>query len=731
MKKVISIIITAVIIMTAVIVPASADNGNTIYVAPDGNDSASGSIDSPLATLAGAKELAKTMNSNVTVYFREGYYNFSETVYFGANDKSNVTYCAYGNEKAVFTSGTAYTGFEECTVNGVRAFRKDVGKGTDFNVLFNDETTLPRTRWPESGYLFIKSVSMNDCINPESPEDCHYAFTAIKAENDKMPELKNENDVLVRILHYWKDEILPIKHYNSSTGRIEFTKPSSMNCRVNDRFFLENVFSALKKPGQWYLDKPEGILYYIPQEGEQADTLTLWGSDTVTLISISGCDNLTFSGLTFRGNGFTINPARDFSQAAYDAPTMIFSENADNLTFRNCDFLDVAACAIFMGTAVTNSTVDSCYFRNLGAQAVYVRGENVAVDAPNVTKNINITNNHIYQYGRVYYNAVGVLVIHANSVNVCNNEIHDGYYTAISVGWVWGYSYTVTYNCRICDNLVYDIGQGWLSDMGGIYTLGNQPGTVISGNVFHNVAADPGEGGYGGWGIYLDEGSSYITVENNLSYACGSDSYHLHYGSYNIIRNNIFALSGDSQVRITSAPQRCTPADGGKISGTFTNNILLTDKNVRLYSAMDKDAYVENNNILWDLTSGKELYASTGTNANDSMTFATAKRKGYISGDDRVADPGFTDAANYDFSFRENSEAIKLGFEPWDYSRAGTIKGTTVGTSLEGGQTAYNGGAKPVTLSKTHVKGLFFVEIWDKFCNFFKNVMSMFGIKVC
>lgn len=193
-----------------------------------------------------------------------------------------------------------------------------------------------------------------------------------------------------------------------------------------------------------------------------------------------------------------------------------------------------------------NASVQSCIFDNIGAQAVYIRGENVDVSDENVTKDIRVTNNSISKYGRVFFNAVGMLVIHANSVEISHNEIHDGYYTAVSVGWVWGYSYSVTYNNKICDNLIYNIGQGWLSDMGGIYTLGNQPGTVISGNIIHNVAADPDEGGYGGWGIYLDEGSSYITVEKNLAYSCGSNAYHLNYGSYNMVRNNIFVLSGES-----------------------------------------------------------------------------------------------------------------------------------------------------------------------------------------
>lgn len=87
--------------------------------------------------------------------------------------------------------------------------------------------------------------------------------------------------------------------------------------------------------------------------------------------------------------------------------------------------------------------------------------------------------------------------------------------------------------------------------MGGIYTLGIQPDTVISGNVIYNVGCDEGSYGYGGWGIYLDEGSSGMLVENNLVYDCSSQTFHQHYGKDNLIRNNIFAFGEEGAFRIS------------------------------------------------------------------------------------------------------------------------------------------------------------------------------------
>ena len=108
-----------------------------IYVSPGGNDGADGSFSNPVASIEAAKELAKAKEGDVTVYFREGRYTLNNTVNFTAQDKSGVTYKAYNGENVMFTAGTPYTGFEECSVNGVKAFKKYVGKDADFNILFN------------------------------------------------------------------------------------------------------------------------------------------------------------------------------------------------------------------------------------------------------------------------------------------------------------------------------------------------------------------------------------------------------------------------------------------------------------------------------------------------------------------------------------------------------------------------------------------------------------------
>ena len=642
-----------------------------LFISPDGDDSAEGTINSPLKTFDEVKERLNSIGGNdcVTVWVRGGTYSFDDTLVFDENDRDNVTFRAYNSEKVVFTSGNPITGFAECEVNGIKAFKKNVGKGADFNILFNGETTLNRTRYPESGYFYVKETD-SDSIVINGHDHYHDAYIGtITAEGD-LRDFYNIDDVMIRILHYWKDEMLTIKSFDEGTNRVIFSRPTSMEVLEGQKYFLENVFEALNEPGEWYLDKKEGELYYVPFEGESPDNLTLWASETETMIDIDSVSGIRFEDITFTGNGFNIpnnNTERDgWSQAAYDATPCVSVKNSSDFSVVHCEFKNIAACAVFMGSGVRDSEVKSCRFENLGAQAVYIRGENLPVDDERTNINITVTDNHIEKYGRVFYNAVAILVIHANSVDISNNEIHDGYYTAISVGWVWGFGYSVTYNNKICNNLIYDIGQGWLSDMGGIYTLGIQPGTVISGNVIHNVAADLDQGGYGGWGIYLDEGSSDILVTENLVYDCGSQGFHQHYGENNTVTNNIFALNRMGQVRVSRKE--------GRVEIILTNNIIYSDKQP-LYTNVSQGKFVDGNNLYWDETFKSSALSSQNESMNllKLLTPNVMKLNGYMK-DGVFADPLFKDAKGFDFTLPNESKALdSIGFNRFDYSLAGTI----------------------------------------------------------
>jgi hypothetical protein len=156
---------------------------------------------------------------------------------------------------------------------------------------------------------------------------------------------------------------------------------------------------------------------------------------------------------------------------------------------------------------------------------------------------------------------------------------------------------------------------GKLSDMGGIYLLGPQNGTVVEGNCIHDINSAH----YGGWGIYTDEGSAYITVEKNVVYNCKSQCYHQHYGQYNTLRDNVFAFGGENIVRMSRGDAH--------VGIVLENNLLITDGRP-IYGCFDDTflgavlALQASGNRIWDV-SGKApamvQYTSDGKTVSLSL----------------------------------------------------------------------------------------------------------------
>jgi hypothetical protein len=210
--------------------------------------------------------------------------------------------------------------------------------------------------------------------------------------------------------------------------------------------------------------------------------------------------------------------------------------------------------------------------------------------------------------------------------------------------------------------------------MGGIYTLGVSPGTILRNNLIHDVDAN----NYGGWGIYNDEGSTHILVENNIVYNTKFAGYNINYAKEITVRNNIFAFGRLQQLsRNSSEPHE---------SVYFENNIVYwkegvlldedwRDKPYPFYFMPGKEGVKE---VSQSFTMDYNIYFNPASTP-DSISFNKLSWKQWrMSGKDVhsiFADPLFKNAAKYDFSLQDNSPAIRMGFQPIDISEVGPRSG--------------------------------------------------------
>ncbi|HEV2274233.1 MAG TPA: right-handed parallel beta-helix repeat-containing protein, partial [Acidobacteriaceae bacterium] len=261
-----------------------------------------------------------------------------------------------------------------------------------------------------------------------------------------------------------------------------------------------------------------------------------------------------------------------------------------------------------------------------------------------------IADNQIHDLGLVYAAGVGIWILQSGQNQILHNHIHDLFYTAISVGWTWGYGPNQSKSNLIAFNHIHAVGKEMLSDMGGIYTLGEQPGTILRNNLIHGVSSFT----YGGWGIYPDEGSSDIVIEDNIVYDCKSAGFHQHYGRDNMVRNNIFAFNRQYQLMRT----RAEPHN----SFTLENNIVYFDQGSLLGTNWTEGQFTMRHNFYYDARGQEIRFAG--------KPFSEWQ----ASGQDRdsvIADPLFVNAGNFDFRLRPESPALKRGFRQIDISTVG------------------------------------------------------------
>lgn len=653
-----------------------------LHVAPSGNDTWSGvpdaplpdGTDGPLATPTGARNRIRALRQQpgglagpVEVRFRGGAYRLTSPLTLTHEDSGTadkpISYRNHPGESAVFSGGRRITGW---TVEGplwTAYLPQVITQQWRFSVLAVD------------GALHLPARTPNwDGTKADLGEDSFLRMLGpVEGQRDQLrfrpgdlAPFTNLHDVLLMVVHAWDTSYHRIESLDLANGIVRFP-PNYPGFNVFDhydfgtwetgqRYCVLHAREALDSPGEWWLDTETGTLHYHPKPGQTPENTDIVAPVAQRLVVIEGTNaqpvrHVHFEGLRFEHANYAFGP--DPPQTGYNGlgntlganvvPGAFLADGWRDSSLADCRFAHLAGYAVELRFHCVGNTITRNEMTDLGAGGIVIGKDLTTTNHTNI-----VDNNWIHDGGKLFPGTIGIRLGRTSNNQVTHNVVSDLYLSGISVGDSLNYDPTTAFNNLITHNHVHHLGSGMLSDMGGIYTTGISPGTVIRNNLVHDVFHAPG--GYGGWGIYLDEGSSDIVVRNNIAHSTSSGGFHLHYGRDNLIENNIFAWAHGRQI------ERTLPEPLPRESLHARRNIFLFNNGLGFAGNWLDKKYRFNHNLYWDVGPNDFVFPFG--------VFSAWQAHGFdVNG--MIADPGFANAESYDFTLPPGSPAVtQLGFAP-------------------------------------------------------------------
>ncbi len=648
-------------------VPMKAD----FYVAADGNDKHPGTKQRPFATLARARgavceRIRAGLKAPITVLVRGGVYELAEPLVFGPEDSGTqqhaITYAAFPGERVVLSGGRKVAGWRRGEGDVWTAEVPGVREGKwHFRQLFVNGRRARRARSPSQGYFRV--VGLVEAKPGARWNQGVDRFRFTRGDIRPWPDLQ---DVEVVVFHSWNTSRVRIASVAEDKGVVTFTGPTvfrPLGWDPEQRYYVENAPDALDSPGEWYLNRRAGVLRYWPLPGEDLRTAEVVAPVLRELLRFAGdpdggkfVEHIRVVGLSFQHADWTL-PAKGHGdpQAAVTVPAVVSATGARHCTLEGCEIAHVGTYGVWFSRGCKDNRIVRNHIHDLGAGGVRIGEAKMAeTDAAESSRNL-VSNNYIHDGGHVYAAAVGLWLAQSSHNIISHNEIHSFNYSGMSIGWNWNDAPNRTHHNRIEHNHIHHVARGVLSDAGGIYTLGTQIGTVIRHNLIHDVFPYRGKPAMA-WGIYLDQGTNRLLIENNIVYHTLTGGI-MNTGSHgNTIRNNVFALSAWHAV--WRWQRKKDPAT------VFERNIIyLTQGDLfHMDGGRDDTRSKWDHNLFWRADGQPLLFYG------DAFTAWQAKGMGRHS---LVAAPQFVDVARFDFRLRPGSPALKLGFQPIDMGKNG------------------------------------------------------------
>ncbi len=667
-----------------------------IYLSPKGSDTWSGTLgepnsdknDGPLATLAAARDAVRKIRAAqpsrktpVIVMLNQGRYELDQTLELGPRDsgtaQSPTIYQAADRARVQISGGQIIHGWTVDPRGWWQARLPEVAAGKwTFMQLFVDGQRRFRPRLPKAGFHLIARTLK------ETPAAAGKGYDRFGfADGDIKADWANRGDIEVVVFHSWTTSRLHIASVDGNA--VTFTGATAiqewwMSLEAGRRYLVENVKEALGEKGQWYLDRPSGVLTYVPMDGETPQRVEVIAPRLRQLMRLDGVQHVQFEGLTLEHADWSLEPrGRSVIQAEVPYPAAVGAVGIRDCSFTRCVFQHVGEFAIELGLGCKNNRIVDCEVLDTGAGAIKIgsyddtdslNGTPAQLSDETVASHNVVRNCLLAQGGRVHPGAVGLWVGHGHHNTLEHNEIYDHYYSGVNLGWSGTYGPHFGHHNDFAFNLVHKIGQSMLNDMGGVYTRGISPGTTIRNNVIRDVMAYR----HGAGAVYTDQATTDVVIENNLLLDNFEGGHRHHFGKNIVFRNNIVAMGQRGQMF------HQLKEDYKAVE--YTRNIFYW-KDAPLFIGDWGGRQDFDYNCYWQV-GGRPDFAG--------MTFAQWQAAGRDA-HSIVADPLFVDAAKGDFHLNENSPALKIGFKPFDSSAAGRLKGFRRGTDLPSVTPAYIG----------------------------------------
>ncbi|MFJ4036939.1 ricin-type beta-trefoil lectin domain protein [Microbacterium sp. NPDC090007] len=495
-----ALLVGAGVAAPAIAAPAPAPSGPSLYVAPNGDDSANGSFDAPFRTIEHARDVVRTLNDDmtqdITVYLRGGTYPVDDTLRFGTEDSGTnghrVIYTAYQGEEPILEAGEAVTGWTQESGN---VWKARLDRPDKLRALYVDGERAVMARkwvWSNGCYGTYEITAGQAPWAWESGSECDGSSYAL----DAVPAIAtNQSDMEVQTQTTWTTAITGVREVttndDASQRVVRFQQPGAAiaqgafngDLQSGGWQMLSNAREFLDEAGEFFYDRNAGMLYLYKDADTDLSTASVFAPDNVeTILDVSGEDlthrvqNLTFSGLTLQHSDWNLAQVdgssfkqaqqgnlvnltynrRNFHDYVYRnvhvQPGAVEVDSASGIRFERNRVQHTGADGIQFNNDVVDSAIEGNVTEDIAGSAinlgdpqhVYIgdatptNGEHYAAGVEGAPKNISVRNNALHDSAVLFWGSAVISGYFLDTVAIENNRIDRAQWAGISLGWGWG-----------------------------------------------------------------------------------------------------------------------------------------------------------------------------------------------------------------------------------------------------------------------------------------------------